>query len=535
MNRYARLFLLALSFFLAQAAQADSTPTMGWSSWNTYRVHISDSLIRRQADAMAALGLREAGYTYINIDDGFFGGREAGGRLRVHPVRFPNGLRPVVEHIHALGFKAGIYSDAGRNTCGHFWDNDSLATGVGLYGHDRADAEFYFCDMGFDFFKVDFCGGDATQNSEGLSLDERERYTAIRRTIDSTGRRDVRVNICRWAFPGTWASEVGSSWRIAADISPDWAAVRRIIAANRYLSAYATGGSFNDMDMLEVGRGLTEAEERTHFGMWCIQSSPLLIGCDLTTIPAASLRLITNPELIALNQDALGLQAYVVRADSGVFLYVKDIETLHGTVRAVAVYNSTDEPRTMCIDLAELDLAGRTKVRDLFARHDLPAVEQGRMEVSVPGRDTRIFRLEAERRTERTVYEAETAWLNRFQQLGLNPRLGHATYEDDSACSGGAKVCWLGLDADNYLEWRDVWSRAGGEYELTLYGLADEPRTCLLSVNGETPVRLSFPATGSLPVAVPVRVHLRKGSNRVRLFNAEGWCPDIDRMTLQKK
>lgn len=531
-----KTLFICLSLLPVLSASADDTPTMGWSSWNTYRVHISDSLIRRQADAMAALGLREAGYTYINIDDGFFGGRAADGRLLVHPTRFPHGLRPVVEHIHGLGFKAGIYSDAGRNTCGNFWDKDTTGVGVGFYGHDRRDAEFYFRDMGFDFIKIDFCGGDAKQNSEGLALDEQERYTAIRRAIDSVGRHDVRINICRWAFPGTWAAKAASSWRIAADIAPDWSSVRRIIAANRYLSAYATGGVFNDMDMLEVGRGLSEAEERTHFGMWCIQSSPLLIGCDLTAIPTASLRLITNPELIALDQDALGLQAHVVRADNGVYLYVKDIETPHGTTRAVAVYNSTDSDRSFRFDMAELDLAGRVRVRDLFARHDLPAVEQDRMEVCVSRHDTRIFRLEAERRTERTVYEAETAWLNRYQQLGFNPCLGYATYTDDPACSGGGKVCWLGHDAENHLEWRDVRSTAGGKYTLTIHALTDEPRTLYLSVNGGSPMRLDFPATKQQgTAAVSARVRLRKGSNTVRLFNAEGWCPDIDRMTLKKQ
>lgn len=531
-----KLLAIGLSLLTMQPTHADRTPTMGWSSWNTYRVHISDSLIRRQADAMAALGLREAGYTYINIDDGFFGGRAADGQLLVHPVRFPHGLRPVVDHIHGLGFKAGIYSDAGRNTCGNFWDRDTAGMGVGFYGHDRRDAEFYFRDMGFDFIKIDFCGGDAKQNSEGLALDERERYTAIRRAIDGTGRRDVRINICRWAFPGTWAADLASSWRIAADIAPNWNSVRRIIAANRYLSAYATGGAFNDMDMLEVGRGLSEAEERTHFGMWCIQSSPLLIGCDLTAIPAASLRLITNPELIALNQDPLGLQAYVAKADSGVYLYVKDIGTRHGRVRAVAVYNSTDSDRTLRIDMADLDLAGRVSVRDLFARRDLPAVEQGRMAVSVPRHDTRIFRLEAESRTERTLYEAETAWLNRYQQLGVNPRLGYATYADDPACSGGGKVCWLGNDADNYLEWRDVESTSGGRYTLAIHGLAEEPRTLFLSVNGGKPVRLAFPAAGKGRVGTAsVRVRLRKGGNTVCLFNAGDWCPDIDRMTLKRQ
>ena len=123
-------------------------PTMGWSSWNTYRVHISDSLIMAQADAMVSTGLAEAGYNHINIDDGYFGGRDAAtGRLLVHPTRFPGGLKPVVDHIHALGLKAGIYSDAGSNTCGSMYDRDTIARGVGFYGHDRQDAEFFFREM----------------------------------------------------------------------------------------------------------------------------------------------------------------------------------------------------------------------------------------------------------------------------------------------------------------------------------------------------------------------------------------------------
>ena len=138
----------------------------------------------KQADAMAKQGLKEAGYEYINIDDGYFGGRDSKGQLLIHPTRFPNGLRPVVNHIHSLGFKAGIYSDAGRNTCGNFWDKDEKGAGVGLYGHDQQDADYFFKDLKFDFIKVDFCGGDAPQNTEHLDLDERERYTAIRHAID---------------------------------------------------------------------------------------------------------------------------------------------------------------------------------------------------------------------------------------------------------------------------------------------------------------------------------------------------------------
>lgn len=213
MMRYKKslFILLASAVSLTLSAQTYEKPTMGWSSWNTYRVNISADLIMKQADAMAQKGLKEAGYKYINIDDGYFGGRDMNGQLLIHATRFPNGLEPVVKHIHSLGFKAGIYSDAGRNTCGNFWDKDEMGSGVGLYGHDQQDADYFFKNLKFDFIKIDFCGGDAPQNTEHLDLDEKERYTAIRQAIDNTGRKDVRINVCRWNFPGTWVHNVGSS------------------------------------------------------------------------------------------------------------------------------------------------------------------------------------------------------------------------------------------------------------------------------------------------------------------------------------
>lgn len=531
-----RHLLPALLLTLAVPALADDTPTMGWSSWNTYRVNISDSLICAQADALVRLGLDKLGYRYVNIDDGFFGGRDEAGHLKIHPRRFPHGLAPVVEHIHRLGLKAGIYSDAGANTCGNYWDNDTIAHGVGLYGHDRQDADYFFRQLGFDFIKVDFCGGDPRQNTEHLDLDERERYTAIRQAIDATRRTDVRINICRWAFPGTWVKGVGSSWRIAADISPDWGAVKRILAANRYLSAYAGGGAFNDMDMLEIGRGLSAVEERTHFGMWCIQSSPLLIGCDLTKIPAASLSLLSNPELIALDQDPLGQQARVVRADCDVYLYVKDLKTAHGTERAIAVCNLSDSLRRFTVEMNDLDLAGIVAVRDLFARRDLPPVTDGHMVLTIPPHDTKLFALRAAHRLEQTTYEAETAWLQRYQDLGMNRSLGYAGYAADSAASGGAKVVWLGHHPDNWLAWRDVYSKRGGTYELTLSYLSDDPRTIYCSVNGAPARSIACPAGEAHrpTTARPLQITLRPGNNTIRLFNDADWCPDIDKITLKR-
>ena len=526
----------ALAVGAAVEAQTVEPPTMGWSSWNTYRVNISDSLICRQADAMASNGLRAAGYKYINIDDGFFGGRAADGRLLVHPGRFPRGLKPVVDHIHSLGFKAGIYSDAGRNTCGSFWDADTIARGVGFYGHDQQDADFYFREMGFDFIKVDFCGGDPGQNADHLDLDERERYTAIRQAILNTGRRDVRLNVCRWAFPGTWVRQVGFSWRISPDINPSWSSVKGIIARNRYLSAYTSPGHYNDMDMLEIGRGLTPQEERTHMGMWSIMSSPLLIGCDLTAIPEASLRLLTNPEVVGLNQDSLGLQAHLVKREGGAELYVKDVRTREGLTRAVALYNPTDTTARFRLLAADVDLAGRVTVRDLFARRDAGFLEGGGRVVDIAPHDTHLYLLEGGRRKERTVYEAECAWLEAYQCLVNERAAGTATYADDDACSGGAKVTWLGASAGNFLEWRDVWSAAGGRYELTLHCTTPDERTLDVSVNGGPATTLRFvPEPGGGCVKRTFAVELRPGRNVVRLSNAVAWGPDVDVMTLRRR
>ena len=507
-------------------------PTMGWSSWNTYRVHISDSLIMSQADAMVATGLKDAGYNHINIDDGYFGGRDAAsGRLLIHPTRFPGGMKQVVDHIHGLGLKAGIYSDAGTNTCGNYYDRDSIARGVGFYGHDQQDADYFFKELGFDFIKVDFCGGNAPQNTDRLALDPRERYTAIRRAIDATGRKDVRLNVCRWDFPGVWVRDVATSWRISHDITDRWWSLRSIILQSLYLSAYAGGGHYNDMDMLEVGRALSPEEDRTHFGLWCIMASPLLIGCDLTTLRPETLDLLSNRELIALDQDPLGLQAYVAAHEGSTYVLVKDIEERFGLTRAVAFFNPSEEPARIGIDLSELELAGTVAVRDLFARADAGSVT-GRLEADVPAHGTRIYKLTAERRLERRRYEAETAWLSDYQGLYNNVAFRTATYTPVDACSGRMAVTQLGYKPTNDLQWRDVRSAGGGAYRLTLRCLAPDKRTIYLSVGAGPACVVEVPAAPDWQdVAVDVR--LEPGTNVVRLANDRGAMPDIDYMDIQ--
>ncbi len=531
------LFVSMLLFaFTMNAQHVVQPPLMGWSSWNTYGFQINDSVIQAQADAMVELGFKECGYNHINIDDGFFGGRDSDGNLLIHPERFPNGLRPLVDYIHSLGLKAGIYSDAGRNTCASYWGNpkDTIGRGVGLYGHDEADFDLYFnpekCN--FDFIKIDYCGADAGNNDEGLDLNVEQRYKDIANAIKAVGRNDVTWNICRWAFPGTWACEIADSWRTTEDIYLGWESVKSIINQSLYLSAYTTYGHYNDMDMLEVGRGLTEEEDKTHFGMWCIMSSPLLIGCDMNDIKGNALSLMQNKELIALNQNTLGQQAYVVKRENGCYVLVKDAEELQDRKRAVAFYNPTNSAAAISINFSALDLAGNIKVRDLFEREDV-GVKSGSMSVEVPAHGTRIYLLDAEERLERTVYEAETAWLTKYQELKNHETENTATYLDSEICSGGVKVGYLGATAENDLQWRNVYSFEGGEYVMRLSFITGDNRSFKISVNGGEPIETTVNSGGWGTVGTKdYNIVLNKGNNVIRLFAESGWLPDIDCMRL---
>jgi hypothetical protein len=513
---------------------AQGGPTMGWSSWNTYGVNINDALIRRQADAMVAKGLKDAGYDHINIDDGFFGGRNTTtGELLIHPTRFPNGLKPVADYIHAKGLKAGIYSDAGANTCGNMYNGDVLSVNVGFYNYDQRDADFYFKECGFDFVKVDFCGGDAPQNKQHLALDPQERYTAISQAIKNTGRDDVRLNVCRWNYPGTWVHDVAFSWRTTHDIYDGWASVKGILAENLYMSAYCYDGRFNDMDMLEVGRSMTTEEDKTHFGMWCIMNSPLLIGCDMTNIKATPLALLKNTELIALNQDTLYQQAYIVGINNGCHILVKDLETRNGTKRAFAVYNPNDAARKVQVGFPDLCLTGAVSLRDVFEHKDLGTFTD-KYEVTVPAHGTRIYVAEGEQRTERTRYEAETAYISDYQELKNNQSERTGIYEAATYCSSGFKAGWLGYSEQNDLLWRDVWSTHGGEYRLTVGFISGENRNITVSVNGQRVQTLSVNSGGWNTVGTrSLTIRLQKGRNTIRLSNATNWMPDIDYFDLK--
>lgn len=527
-------FLLsALGYWIAPAQTVPfEPPIMGWSSWNTYRVHINEALIYKQTDALLEQGLKEAGYRYINVDDGFFGHRDEKGVLHTHPERFPNGMKPVADYIHSRGLFAGIYSEAGANTCGSIWDADKNGIGVGLYGFERQDADLFFNQWGFDFIKIDYCGA-----GQQLDLDEKERYTAITEAIREVSNRKVSLNICRWAYPGTWAKSLARSWRISADIYPAWESVKYIIDKNLYLAAYAGEGHYNDMDMLEIGRGLTPDEEQTHFGMWCIMSSPLLIGCDLTTLPSSSLNLLKNTELIALNQDPLGLQAHVAMRCGEGYVLVKDIERKRGTTRAAAFYNPSDKPCTFEVPLHILELQGTTLVRNLIEHKDEPVVNE-HIRCRVAPHGIKIVRLDAKKRLEPIRYEAEHAYLHQYNDLGKRKR--GVTYQPDSLASGGMTISRLGGHPANYAQWKDVYSEHGGNYRMRIYYLPAIKEEKILqdhrlevTVNGKrtTLQTLENDRRKGLQTA-ELTIQLEKGYNLIRIGSRYTWTPDIDCFTL---
>ena len=528
-----KIALIATLSALSCAAAWAQYPTMGWSSWNTFAININEDLIKQQADAMRNTSLYDAGYRYINIDDGYFGGRDDEGNLLIHPVKFPNGLKPIVDYIHGKGLKAGIYSDAGHSTCACYFGGDTISHSVGLYGHDQLDADFFFGELGFDFIKVDFCGGSPYHNAARLKLSERERYTDIVRAMhNAAGDRDVRINACRWDYPGTWIGEVCGSWRTTGDINCSWRSVKNILRENLYLSAYSSKGHFNDMDMLEVGRGLSEIEDETHFGMWCIMNSPLLIGCDMRNIKPAALALMTNKELIALNQDVLAEQAYVADEINGCYVLVRDILKKQGNTRAIAIYNPNDDARKVELPFKDVDLAGKITARDL-CKHITLTVQENTLSTEVPAHGVKIYSLKGQTRLERKIYEAETAKIQAYQELRNNQEAQTGIYEYDKNCRSGLKASWLGQSNENSLEWGNVYSQKGGQYKLTIAYQTQDTRMMCIAVNGKKVNKVKVSSGSNETVATTtMTITLNKGDNRIRLYNAASWMPNIDYIEL---
>lgn len=373
--------------------QKRKTPLMGWASWNRYRVNISEKMFRKQLQALIDTGLRDLGYNYFNIDDGFQRGRGADGFVQSDKEKFPNGMKAFADYVHSLGFKAGIYTDAGVTTCAQIWDGLSYNDNVGLYGYDEQDLNMYLRDWGYDFIKVDWCGG------QKLEFDRQERYTTISNIIKdiekATGKNKI-FNVCCWEFPGKWVAEVADSWRTGADVSANFDSIIYQIdkvAKSETRSLELTGpGHVNDLDMLQIGNGMSYEEDKTHFSMWAMMSTPLMLGMDVTTISEETLEIIRNHEIIAVNQDSACTPPYIEKTIGECEVWVKPLSD--SKERAVAFLNRGEKPLCLDINWRELGFEGELHIRDLWEHKNLPT--DGTFNVNIPVHGTAVFRIRSD-------------------------------------------------------------------------------------------------------------------------------------------
>ncbi|MDX5985188.1 glycoside hydrolase family 27 protein [Sphingomonas echinoides] len=327
------------------------TPPMGWSSWNKFADKIDDATIRAIADAMVSTGLRDAGYTYVNIDDGWQGVRGADGQIRPN-AKFPD-MKALADYVHARGLKFGLYSSPGPRTCAGY---------EGSYGHVRQDAQT-FADWGVDYLKYDLCSGEYFYaDADTVQRSYYEMGAALR----ATGRPIV-YSLCEYGRfrVGSWGRAVGGHlWRTTGDITDDYATMARIGFEKNGNPSDAGPGEWNDPDMLEIGNGgMSEAAYRSHMTLWAMSAAPLMMGHDVRTTSAAAKRLLEDRAVIAIDQDARGVQGKPVRKQGTSEIWLKP---LAGGAYAIAVFNRADAPVTLTLRPADIGLDSFTAMRDVW-------------------------------------------------------------------------------------------------------------------------------------------------------------------------
>ncbi len=401
-KHYVCCFLLAL---LAGAVTVKAqkiegialTPPMGWNSWNTFQTHISEQLVKDIADKMVSSGMRDAGYNYLVLDDGWMAmQRDTAGNLTADPVKFPHGMKVVADYVHSKGLKFGLYNCAGTKTCAGY---------PGTRGYEYQDARFY-AGVGIDYLKFDWC------SAEGLNA--KESYTTMSLALAKTGKPIV-FSLCEWgtAKPWHWAEHVGQLWRTTGDIgvlfdgavkTTGWAprSAMQIVDFEDSLRAYAGPGHWNDPDMLEVGKGFTPGEDRAHFTMWCMLAAPLMAGNDLRAMSPEVTAQLTNKNIIALDQDRLGIQAFRDSRTDSLEVWVKPLDKGSWAItflnrskdsRPVEI-NWADKTFTDLLNHLSLMPKGTTyKILDLWKNKQLGTTRQ-KFSASVPSHDVLVVRLD---------------------------------------------------------------------------------------------------------------------------------------------
>jgi alpha-galactosidase len=334
------------------------TPPMGWNSWNKLGCNINEAAIRRQADAMVSSGMKDAGYRYIIIDDCWQGSRDADGNIQPDPARFPSGMKALADYVHDRGLKFGIYSDAGIRTCGGR---------PGSRGYEFQDARQY-ARWGVDYLKFDWCD-TGTQDAQSS-------YRIMAMALRQSGR-DIVLSICEWGDnrPQDWAEPFGHLWRTTGDIRDNFSVSEgyslsflAILDKQVGLETFSGPNHWNDPDMLEVGNGgMSHTEYVTHMSFWAMLAAPLIAGNDLSTMSADTKAILTNPDVIAVDQDTLGIQARPIRRSPETEVWARP---LAGGQRAVILFNRSEKPQSITVSWEDLQYPAtlRPDIKDLWTK-----------------------------------------------------------------------------------------------------------------------------------------------------------------------
>ena len=332
------------------------TPPMGWNSWNKFAGRVDDPAVRAMADAMASNGMKEAGYQYINIDDTWEAGRDAQGNITTN-TKFPD-MKALADYVHAKGFKIGIYSSPGPNTCAGY---------EGSYGHEEQDARTYAA-WGIDYLKYDWCG------ARNLYTDQEMR--AVYQVMGDAllkAARPILYSLCQYGRAEVWkwgADVGGNAWRTTGDIRDAWDSMTTIGFSQDELAPWAAPGHWNDPDMLEIGNGgMTDDEYKTHMSLWSILAAPLLAGNDLRNMTPAILEILTNREVIAINQDKDGKQGRRISKSGDQEVWARQ---LSDSAQAIGLFNRGGAPAKISVKWSDLGLkTAPSRARDLWAHNDL--------------------------------------------------------------------------------------------------------------------------------------------------------------------
>ncbi len=387
-NRFLGIIALLIvhQSFAQKFEQLALTPPMGWNSWNKFACDgVNEQVIRQTADAMVSSGMKDAGYEYVVIDDCWQIDRDSSGNIVVDPKKFPSGIKALADYVHSKGLKFGIYSCAGSKTC---------AGRPGSRGHEYQDAISY-ARWGVDYLKLDWCNADG-QNAK-------DSYALMRDALYKAGRPIV-FSLCEWGTnkPWEWAGDVGHLWRTSGDIANHWSkmegndgkiwggSVLANLDLQRGLEKYAGPGRWNDPDMLEVGNAvLNVAEDRAHFSLWCMLAAPLIAGNDLSHMSKETINVLTNKELIAVDQDKRGKQGYLIEDEENFQIFLKP---LSGGDTAICLFNRGGQIREVNIDWKKYKIGTDHSLRDLWKKQAAGTTATS-YKASIPKHDAVVLRL----------------------------------------------------------------------------------------------------------------------------------------------